>query len=67
MVRCPATGRELSTGVAMDAVTFKPLPEIRSQIKCPFADLIMIGQRARLGWGVRLHPPQRFPGYSLTI
>ena len=35
MVRCPATGRELSTGIEMDAGTFAKLPEIRSQIKCP--------------------------------
>ena len=35
MVRCPATGRELSTGVEMDAATFERLPDIRSLIKCP--------------------------------
>ena|SRR6516165_7181024 len=39
MVRCPATGRRLSTGVEMDADTFKRLPEIRSQIKCPACGL----------------------------
>jgi hypothetical protein len=35
MVRCPATGRDLSTGVEMDAATFERLPEIRSRMKCP--------------------------------
>ena len=35
MVRCPATSRELSTGVEMDAATFERLPDIRSRIKCP--------------------------------
>jgi hypothetical protein len=35
MVRCPATGRELSTGIEMDAATFERLPEIRAQIRCP--------------------------------
>ena len=35
MVRCPVTGRELSTGVEMDAATFERLPEIRAQIRCP--------------------------------
>src|SRR5512132_3865413 len=35
MVKCPNTGRELSTGVEMDAATFKRLPDIRSQLMCP--------------------------------
>jgi hypothetical protein len=38
MVRCPATGRELSTG-EMDAATFERLPDIRSRIKCPVCNL----------------------------
>ena len=39
MVRCPNTGRELSTGVEMDAATFERLPDIRSQIRCPVCSL----------------------------
>jgi hypothetical protein len=39
MVRCPNTGRELSTGVEMDAATFERLPDIRSQISCPVCNL----------------------------
>ena len=39
LVRCPTTGRELSTGVEMDAATFERLPDIRSQIKCPACNL----------------------------
>ena len=39
MVRCPNTGRELSTGVEMDAITFERLPDIGSQIKCPVCNL----------------------------
>ena len=39
MVRCPTTGRELSTGVEMDAATFERLPDIHSQIKCPVCRL----------------------------
>jgi hypothetical protein len=35
MVRCPATGRELSTGVEMDAAIFGRLPDIRSRMRCP--------------------------------
>ena len=39
MVSCPTTGRELSTGVEMDAATFERLPDIHSQIKCPVCRL----------------------------
>ena len=39
MVSCPTTGRELSTGVEMDAATFERLPDIHSQIKCPLCHL----------------------------
>lgn len=39
LVRCPKTGRELSTGVEMDAATFAKLPDIRSQITCPICGL----------------------------
>jgi hypothetical protein len=39
MVRCPNTGRELSTGIEMDAATFERLPDIRSQMKCPVSSL----------------------------
>jgi len=39
MVRCPTTGRELSTGVEMDAATFERLPDIRLRIKCPVCSL----------------------------
>ena len=39
MVRCPNTGRVLSTGIEMDAATFEELPDIRSQIMCPVCKL----------------------------
>ena len=39
MVRCPATSRELSTGVEMDAATFERLPDIRSRMSCPVCNL----------------------------
>jgi hypothetical protein len=39
MVRCPNTGRELSTGIEMDASTFSQLPDIRSNMKCPACGL----------------------------
>ena len=62
MFRCPNTGRELSTGIEMDAATFERLPDIRSQIKCLFAISIMPGQRAKRGSETQLLPPQRSPG-----
>jgi hypothetical protein len=39
MFRCPKTGRELSTGIEMDAATFEQLPDIRSRIKCPICNV----------------------------
>ena len=39
MVRCPKSGRELSTGIEMDTATFEQLPDIRSQIMCPICKL----------------------------
>ena len=39
MVRCPNTGRELSTGVEMDEATFEQLSDIRSEMKCPVCGL----------------------------
>jgi len=39
MVRCPNTGRELSTGIEMVTATFEKLPDIRSHMKCPACGL----------------------------
>ena len=39
MVRCPSTGRELSTGVEMDEETFQRLSDIRSQMRCPICGI----------------------------
>jgi hypothetical protein len=47
MVRCPTTGRELSTGVEMDTATFERLPDIHSRIKCPLCRGITTGQLAK--------------------
>jgi hypothetical protein len=46
MVRCPTTGRELSTGVEMDDATFERLPHIRSRLNCPLC-------RADHNWSTR--------------
>jgi hypothetical protein len=39
MFRCPNSGRELSTGIEMDAATFDQLPKIRSHMCCPVCNL----------------------------
>jgi hypothetical protein len=35
MIRCPATGRVISTGYAADPVRFRNLPEFYSVTYCP--------------------------------
>ena len=39
MVKCPSTGRELSTGVEMDEETFQHLSDISSQMRCPICGI----------------------------
>jgi hypothetical protein len=34
MIRCPNTGRAISTGIETDPVTFVHLPDLLSQSKC---------------------------------
>ena len=55
MVRCPTTGRELSTGIEMDAATFERLPDIRSQMMCPICKLNHIWS-IREAWLENPHP-----------
>ena len=35
MVRCPATGREIATGMVMDGETFRATPVFFAQVDCP--------------------------------
>ncbi len=35
MIKCPATGRAVSTGIEVDAGTFRNLPNISSKMCCP--------------------------------
>jgi hypothetical protein len=61
MVRCPTTGRELSTGIEMDTATFERLPEIHSEIECPICrhDHIWSTREAWLG-----NPPPSVPAIA---
>ncbi len=35
MIRCPATGGEIATGVETDAASFKSLPNSKARVVCP--------------------------------
>ena len=35
MIRCPATGRPVSTGVETEPVVFRRLPKIAARMRCP--------------------------------
>src|SRR4051794_34894064 len=61
MVRCPTTGRELSTGIQMDATTFEKLPDIRSQIRCPICKVDHVWS-TRDAWLDNPHPS--IPGFA---
>ena len=58
MVKCPVTGRELSTGVEMDTASFQGLPTGTCQMKCPVcgADHTWSTRDAWLG-----NPPPSLP------
>jgi len=64
MVRCPNTGRELSTGIEMDAATFSQLPDVRSNMSAPRVARIISGQRGKLGLTTQLLPFRPYPGCS---
>src|SRR5215831_15364121 len=61
MVRCHNTGRELSTGIEMDASTFSHLPDIRN---APCAAWIISGRRGKPGLATHLLPFRRYHGCS---
>ena len=58
MVKCPITGRELSTGVEMDSTAFERLPNATCQMRCPFCgqDHVWSTRDAWLG-----NPPPSLP------
>jgi len=35
MIKCPASGRAVSTGIEVDSETFRALPDLSSQMNCP--------------------------------
>ena len=64
MVRCHNTGRELSTGIEMDASTFSHLPDIRN---APCAAWIISGRRGKPGLATRYHGCSPITGASEMI
>ena len=35
MIKCPHTGRPISTGIEVDPQSFATLPDVLSRVKCP--------------------------------
>jgi hypothetical protein len=42
MIRCPITGRAVSTGIETDSQTFAHLPDKLAKTKCPVCDSVHI-------------------------
>jgi hypothetical protein len=61
LIRCPTTGRELSTGIETDASTFEQLPDIRSQLMCPICKLDHVWSTRDTWLG---NPPPSLPEFS---
>jgi hypothetical protein len=57
------TGRELSTGIEMDAETFERLPDIRSKLMCPICKFDHIWSAREACSISRRHPPPRLGGW----
>ena len=38
MIRCPVTGRAVSTAIETEAVTFRKLPPVAARMHCPACD-----------------------------
>jgi hypothetical protein len=39
MIRCPTTGREISTGIETDAASFAAVPDVLAHSPCPWCGL----------------------------
>lgn len=39
MIKCPASGRSLATGIEVETNTFIALPDVLSQARCPHCGL----------------------------
>jgi hypothetical protein len=35
LIRCPHTGRDLTTGIRIDPQTFSRIPQVSAQTRCP--------------------------------
>ena len=35
LIKCPQTGRSISTGIEIESETFATLPDVPSHLKCP--------------------------------
>jgi endogenous inhibitor of DNA gyrase (YacG/DUF329 family) len=39
MIKCPTTGRDVTTGIDTDQITFDGLPDVLSHSRCPVCGL----------------------------
>jgi predicted RNA-binding Zn-ribbon protein involved in translation (DUF1610 family) len=45
IIRCPATGREVPTGITTDIATFSGLPKHTSKLECPVCGEVHVWSR----------------------
>ena len=43
LIRCPHTGRDLTTGIRIDPQTFSRIPQVSAQTRCPTAGQCIFG------------------------
>jgi hypothetical protein len=61
MIRCPVTGRSVSTAIETDPATFRKLPKVTGRMHCPACerDHMWTTSSAWLAGGPRLVEPAR--------
>ena len=46
---CPTSGQEVSTGVEIDAESYRDLPKVLAEISCPVCGRLITYTKSRLG------------------
>ena len=55
---CPNTGREFSTGIQVDKDTFRGLPDVLAQSRCPYCGLRHSWWKREVQFANSIHPAQ---------
>ena len=58
MIKCPSTGREISTGFAADRASFSATPVFFARVQCPSAESSMNGSPGTRGFARTSHAPR---------